>query len=72
LNALIPYEVSVDTSLQLLVRRGNTYSVPVQIDMAPAQPAVFSLSGAPGSAGVIYVYPSSGQLSLAGPSHARS
>jgi uncharacterized protein (TIGR03437 family) len=67
LNALIPYEVSVDTSLQLLVRRGNTYSVPVQIDMASTQPAVFSLSGAPGSPGVISVYPSNGKPYLAGP-----
>ena len=59
-NALIPYEVSVDTSLQLLVQRGATYSVPVQINMADAQPAVFSSGGVPGSAGVIQVYPSAG------------
>ena len=52
-NAVIPYEVSVDTTLQLFVERGNTYSVPVQIDMAQAQPAVFSISGTPGSAGLI-------------------
>jgi uncharacterized protein (TIGR03437 family) len=67
-NAVIPYGVSVDTSLQLLVQRGNTYSTPVQIDMAQAQPAVFRIGGAPGSAGLIYVYPSNGQPYLASPS----
>lgn len=59
-NALIPYEVSVDTSLQLLVQRGPTLSVPVQINTAQAQPAVFSISGEPGSAGLIQVYPAAG------------
>lgn len=60
LNALIPYEVAIDTSLQLLVRRGTTYSLPAQIDMAEAQPAVFSNGGTPGSAGLIYVFPNNG------------
>ena len=68
-NALVPYEVSVDTSLQLLVQRGTTYSVPVQIDMAKAQPAVFSSGGVPGSAGLIQVYPvMGGQPYFASPS----
>jgi uncharacterized protein (TIGR03437 family) len=60
INAMIPYEVSVNTSLQLLVQRGNTYSTPVQIDMAQAQPAVFGASLLPGSAGLILVYPANG------------
>lgn len=70
-NAIIPYEVSVDTTLQLIVQRGTTLSVPVQIDMAPAQPAVFSSSGTPGSAGLIQVYPAKGgQPYFASPSAA--
>jgi len=59
-NALIPYEVSVNTTLQLLVQRGSTYSVPVQIDMAQAQPVVIGSGLLPGSAGLIDVFPSSG------------
>jgi uncharacterized protein (TIGR03437 family) len=55
-NALIPYEVAVDTSLQLLVQRGNTYSVPVQINTAPAQPGVFNNGGV----GLILVFPAAG------------
>jgi uncharacterized protein (TIGR03437 family) len=73
-NALIPYEVSVNTTLQLIVQRGNTYSVPVQIDMAQAQPAVFSSSGTPGSAGLIQIYPANGRqpysASPSAPAHA--
>lgn len=73
-NAVIPYEVSVDTTLQLIVKRGNTYSAPVQIDMAQAQPAVFSINGTPGSAGLIQVYPAKGGqpyfASASAPAHA--
>ena len=73
-NAVIPYEASVDTTLQLIVQRGNTYSVPVQIDMAQAQPAVFSMNGTPGSAGLIQVYPAKGGqpyfASASAPAHA--
>jgi uncharacterized protein (TIGR03437 family) len=68
-NALVPYEVGVNTTLQLLVQRGTTLSVPVQIDMAQAQPAVFSSGGVPGAAGLIYVYPlGGGQPHLVSPS----
>jgi uncharacterized protein (TIGR03437 family) len=68
-NAQVPYEVSVDTTLQLIVQRGSTYSVPVQIDMAQAQPAVFSSGDTPGSAGLIQVYPlTGGQPYFASPS----
>ncbi len=60
INALIPYEVSVDTSLQLLVQRGGTLSVPIAINMAQAQPAIFSSSAQTGGVGLIQVYPASG------------
>jgi adhesin/invasin len=73
-NALIPYEVSVDTTLQLLVQRGSTYSLPIQIDMAEAQPTVFSTTGLTGATGLIYVYPSNGSpayfVSASAPAHA--
>ena len=47
INAIVPYEVNVNTTLQLLVQRGTTYSVPVQIDMAQAQPAFSAPAGCP-------------------------
>jgi len=58
----------------LLVQRGTTYSVPVQIDMAQAQPAFFSSSGLPGAAGLIVDYPAGGgaphSVSAGAPAHA--
>jgi uncharacterized protein (TIGR03437 family) len=63
-NALVPFEVNVNTSLQLLVQRGSTYSLPVPVDMAPAQPAAFSATGLSGGPGLILVYPANG-----GPAH---
>jgi uncharacterized protein (TIGR03437 family) len=56
------------------MQRGTTYSMPVQIDMAQAQPAIFSSGGTPGSLGLIYVYPVAGGspylMSASAPAHA--
>jgi uncharacterized protein (TIGR03437 family) len=41
-NAIVPYGLNVNTTHQVLVRRGLTYSRPVSVDVAPAQPAVFA------------------------------
>jgi uncharacterized protein (TIGR03437 family) len=59
-NALIPYEIATDTHLQLLVQRGSALSVPVPINTAQAQPAIFSATGEAGGVGVIQVYPAGG------------
>ncbi len=40
-NAAVPFDVTPDTSQQVLVTRDTTISVPVEVDMASAQPAVF-------------------------------
>ncbi len=40
INALVPYEPPVNTNLQLLVQRDNTYATPVYVDVAAAQPGV--------------------------------
>ena len=44
MNAIVPYELTQNTTHQVLVRRAMTYSRPVPVNVAPAQPAVF-LSG---------------------------
>jgi trimeric autotransporter adhesin len=41
-NAIVPYEVAVDTSLDLIVQRGTTLSSTVPILVAQAQPAMLS------------------------------
>jgi uncharacterized protein (TIGR03437 family) len=40
-NAAIPFDVTPNTSQQVLVTRDTTISVPISVDVAPAQPAVF-------------------------------
>jgi uncharacterized protein (TIGR03437 family) len=42
INAVIPIGLVVNTQHQLLVQRANTLARPVQVDVAPAQPAVFT------------------------------
>ena len=41
INALLPYDLNMNTSYRFIVRRGPTLSLPVDVNMAPAQPAVF-------------------------------
>jgi len=40
-NALVPYGITVDARQQILVQRDQTYGVPVSINVAAAQPALF-------------------------------
>ena len=42
INALIPYDVNVDTPLQLRVRRGTAESIGLPVSVASAQPAIFT------------------------------
>ncbi|MBL8229395.1 MAG: hypothetical protein JNL98_12985 [Bryobacterales bacterium] len=42
INAQVPYDLPVNTQQQLLVRRGNTLSVPEQFVVADAQPGIFT------------------------------
>ncbi len=49
INAVIPLDVTPNTSQQILVARDTTVSVPISVDVASSQPAVFlnPLSNAP-------------------------
>jgi uncharacterized protein (TIGR03437 family) len=55
LNVLVPYDINVNAPQQLLVQRGSTYSQPVSINVAPAQPAIFQDTGTSPSQGIILV-----------------
>jgi uncharacterized protein (TIGR03437 family) len=46
INALVPYETPLNTNLQLLVQRDNTYATPVYVDVAAAQPGVLEYGNA--------------------------
>ena len=66
-NAVIPYDAPVNTSAQLIVKNGNTYSIQEDILLAPAQPAIFSADGSGKGAGAIIVVKPDGTQFLATP-----
>ena len=41
INAQVPSGIALNTTHQVLVQRGLTYSQPIPVDVAPAQPAAF-------------------------------
>lgn len=41
LNGVVPSEINVNTSQQILLQRGNTLSIPLSVDVGPMSPAVF-------------------------------
>jgi uncharacterized protein (TIGR03437 family) len=55
INAVSPGQISVNTSHQVLVARGSALSVPVLVDVGPADPAIFPYPspGDPASQGAI-------------------
>lgn len=42
INAMIPYDIAVNTQQQIVVRRGSSYTVPATVTLAAATPAVFT------------------------------
>jgi uncharacterized protein (TIGR03437 family) len=57
-NAIVPYEIPINTNLQLLVQSQGALTLPVPLVIAPAQPAVFTADGS--GTGQGYVYSSTG------------
>jgi adhesin/invasin len=68
-NAQIPYETAVNTSAQVLVTRGSSFSAPQAITVAPAAPGVFTATGNGTGQGLIFVADSSGAQTLADATH---
>ena len=52
-NALVPYDLTINTQHQLVVQRGTAISVPEAVVVAPAQPAVYTQDQSGTGAGVI-------------------
>jgi uncharacterized protein (TIGR03437 family) len=42
INAVAPAGISINTSHQIVVQRGTTLSVPITVDVGPAEPAIFT------------------------------
>jgi uncharacterized protein (TIGR03437 family) len=63
-NGLIPQSLAVNTALQLLIQRGNTGSVPVQVTVTDLQPGIFTTAQTGQGQGAILV---AGTTLVAGP-----
>lgn len=59
-NAIIPYDVPVNTTMQMVVMNGPAISMPQAVVMAPAQPAVFTVNQSGQGAGIVVAYTQSG------------
>ncbi|MBI3696508.1 MAG: hypothetical protein HY238_16915, partial [Acidobacteria bacterium] len=64
-NAMVPYALEVNTSHQLIVRRGNTLSLPEAVTVAAARPAIFTVNGLGTGQGHIYRTGPDGSQTLA-------
>jgi uncharacterized protein (TIGR03437 family) len=53
LNAQVPFDLNVNTTHQVLIQRGDSYSNPIAVDVAPAQPGIFIDSSAAPNQGII-------------------
>jgi uncharacterized protein (TIGR03437 family) len=56
LNAVVPFGLTPNTSHQILVQRDATLSVPVSVDVGPAQPGVFFRTVEAPMQGIIFAY----------------
>jgi uncharacterized protein (TIGR03437 family) len=44
-NVVLPYDVPVNSTVQLVVQKGSAISIPQSVVIAPAQPAIFTQNG---------------------------
>jgi len=47
-SAIIPYGIAVNAQQQILLQRADAYSLPVQVNLAAASPAIFTTDGSQG------------------------
>jgi len=71
-NVLIPFELTANTSQQLILRRGNAGSVPIAITILDSQPAILSTTGTGAGQGQIYKIASNSQSLADGASPAQA
>ena len=69
INVLIPYDVPLNTGLQLAVQRGPAVSVPVALAVFAATPAIVSENGSGTGQGDVFVIGAGGIETLADQNH---
>ena len=65
INVLIPYDVALNTTEELVVQRASAISVPVKTAVFSAAPSILSTNGTGSGQGHIYVIGDQGQETLA-------
>jgi uncharacterized protein (TIGR03437 family) len=68
-NAVVPYNIAISASQQLIVRKDNRLAVPEPLRIASAEPAVFTTDLTGKGQGHIYVFPTPTQQILADAQH---
>src|SRR5205814_7407177 len=66
INAVVPYDVPVNATHQMIVQRGTSYSVPEPVNIAVAQPAVFTVDGSGKGTARVAGRPTDGTRVMAG------
>jgi len=69
INAIVPFETSVNTTQQVIVNRGSSPSVPQPVTVAAVAPGIFTADASGTGQGLIYVTDASGNASLADAGH---
>jgi len=59
-NVVVPYDVPVNSTQQLVVQNGTAISIPQSVVIATAQPAIFTQNGSGTGAALIQVFKSDG------------
>jgi uncharacterized protein (TIGR03437 family) len=63
-NAMVPYDLPANASHQIIVQRGSSYSVPQNVLIGVAEPAVFTIDSSGQGQGQIYKYDAAGDQIL--------
>jgi uncharacterized protein (TIGR03437 family) len=63
-NAIVPYDVPINATTQLVVMNGPAISMPQAVVIAPVQPAVFTQDGSGQGAGIVVAATASGSQFL--------
>ena len=72
INAMIPYDIAINTEHQLVVQRGTSFTVPEPVTVAPAQPAVFTLNQSGQGQGLVFVATATTQVLADGSNPAKA
>jgi uncharacterized protein (TIGR03437 family) len=66
INAIVPFDVAVNTSLPIVVTRNNAISAPQQVNVTSAQPGVFTQSQTGQGIGIVVIVDADGSQVEAG------